>query len=816
MFVRSSRSGARRALAPVGPIGLGLALALSGASALRAQDAGAAVSPPASQAQSQTQAPPQAQPGSQTTSQSQSQTGSTSPTGVREVVDVVGVTPIDDYGVPRSAVAANVQAVSAEAFSDRPGATVGGILQTQLASVHLNEAQANPFQPDLQFRGFVGSPLLGLPQGLAVYQDGVRINEPFGDSINWDLVPENAIESLQLTPGSSPLFGLNALGGALSIRTKTGFTSPGTSARVDGGSFGRRWVEAESGGHGERLSYFVAGRLLAEDGWRDFSPSRERQLFGNVEWHGADSIAGGTVTLGSNRLIGNGPLPIQLLEQDRRTIFTYPDQTETSLAQVALHGRRAFGREVTIDGTIFYRPTTIRTINGDDSDYEACEADAFAGYICGEDGDGDPVVDRAGGFVPAPGEDDELNGTNNTSRTTSHGWGGTLQATVRKPLGTRANYFIAGVAVDGARSRYEADTELATLTAQRGTVGSGIFDAGAAVRLRTTGRHAGFYLADYLTIVPKVTVSAAARYTHSAIDLRDQLGDALTGHHTYDRVDPSVGVTRAMGRGVTAFANFGISSRVPTPSELSCADPDAPCRLPNAFVSDPPLDAVVARTFEVGARGGARRFTWAGSVFRTQSTDDILFISSGALTNTGHFENVGDTVRTGLELSVSGRVTPAIRWNAAYTNLVATFASPLVLSSPNHPDAVGGEIAVPAGSRLPSVPRQNLKGTLTASIGRTTVSGNVAYLSSQYLRGDEANLLPPIDGHVVVNLSASHVLGKYVQVTGRIANLFGAEYNTFGVLGEADDVLGDDYDDTRFLSPAAPRAAWVGLEVLLP
>jgi hypothetical protein len=706
--------------------------------------------------------------------------------------------------------------VSASDFSDQPGATFGDILETQLASVHLNEAQSNPFQPDLQFRGFVGSPLLGLPQGVAVYQDGVRINEPFGDSINWDLVPQNAIESVQMTPGSSPLFGLNALGGAISIRTKTGFTSPGTSVRVDGGSFGRRWVDASSGGHDDRLSYFVSGRLLAEDGWRDFSPSRQRQLFGNVEWHGTDSIVGGTVTVGSNRLIGNGPLPVQLLEENRKAVFTYPDQSETSLAQMALHARRALSRDVTIDATVFYRPATIRTINGDDSDYEACVSEAFAADICVEDGDGDPVIDRAGQVVRAPGDGAELNGTNNTSKTTSRGWGGTLQATVTKHVAGRANYFIAGMAIDGAHTRYEADTELATLTADRGTIGSGIFDANAAVRLRTTGHHAGVYLADYLTVVPTVTVSAAARYTHSTIDLHDQIGDALNGSHAYNRVDPSIGVTRDMGRGVTAFANFGISSRVPTPSELSCADPDAPCRLPNAFVADPPLDAVVARTFEVGGRGGSRQLIWAGSVFRTRSTDDILFISSGALTNTGHFENVGDTVRTGLELSASGLVTARIRWTAAYTNLVAAFDSPLVLSSPNHPDAVDGEIAVPAGSRLPGVPRHDLKGTVTATVGRTTFGGDVAYLSSQYLRGDEANLLPVIDGHVVVDVSASHVLGKYVQVTGRIANLFGAEYNTFGLLGEADGVLGEDYDDPRFLSPAAPRAAWVGVEVLLP
>ena len=82
--------------------------------------------------------------------------------------------------------------------------------------------QSNPFQADINYRGYTASPLLGTPQGLSVYMDGVRLNQPFGDVVSWDLIPRLAIASTTLMPGSNPLFGLNTLGGALAIQTKDG------------------------------------------------------------------------------------------------------------------------------------------------------------------------------------------------------------------------------------------------------------------------------------------------------------------------------------------------------------------------------------------------------------------------------------------------------------------------------------------------------------------------------------------------------------------------------------------------------------------
>jgi outer membrane receptor protein involved in Fe transport len=333
------------------------------------------------------------------------------------------------------------------------------------------------------------------------------------------------------------------------------------------------------------------------------------------------------------------------------------------------------------------------------------------------------------------------------------------------------------------------------------------------VRLRTSVRHTGLYAANFFDVTPRLTVSGSARYNHSLIELRDQLGEALTGTHRFSRLNPAGGLTYQLPRRVTLYGSISVASRVPAPSELSCADPEDPCRLPNAFVSDPPLEQVITRTLEGGVRGGTRGIDWNASAFRSTNDDDIIFISSGALTNTGHFANVGSTVRQGIELTASGTASPAVRWRTAYSYLRAQFDRALTLSSPNHPDENGGEIEVDAGNFIPGVPRHNLKADIAATIAGLSLGGSVAYTSSHVLRGDEANLLPAVRGAAVVGLTAGYPLHERVRITGRVTNLFNRRYETFGLLGEADDVLGDDYGDPRFLSPAAPRAAWAGLEI---
>ena len=106
-------------------------------------------------------------------------------------------------------------------------------LERVVPGVTLAAPSGNPFLPDVEYRGFVSSPVSGTPQGLAVYQNGVRINEAFGDTVNWDMIPTFAIASMDMI-SNNPAFGLNALGGASNIKMKDGFTVSGGKFEVAG------------------------------------------------------------------------------------------------------------------------------------------------------------------------------------------------------------------------------------------------------------------------------------------------------------------------------------------------------------------------------------------------------------------------------------------------------------------------------------------------------------------------------------------------------------------------------------------------------
>jgi iron complex outermembrane receptor protein len=728
-----------------------------------------------------------------------------------EVIDVVGTTPLGST-VDADRIAANVQTVSGEELRRLGALDLADFMRRNLGSVFVNEAQSNPLQPDVQYRGFVGSPLLGLPQGLAIYQDGVRVNEPFGDTVNWALIPENAIDSVYLVPGANPLFGLNALGGALSIRTKSGATNPGTHAELLGGSFGRRGIQAETGGtHGDALDYFVAASRLEEDGWRAFSPTAADQLFAKVGGRSDDARFEVSLTAADTDLIGNGAAPVDLLEIDRKAIYTRPDLTENRLRLLNVMGERSVSSRLTVAGNLYVRNSDSRTLNGDDSDFEECAS--TPGFMCEEEDDGEALLaDENDNPIVA---DDDLEGaTVNRTSIEQEGLGLGVQATLRGTLGGRGNQLTVGVAHDEGDIAFAASTELGALDATRGAVGGGVFVGDAFTGLEATTENTGVYIANILSVDDATTLTLSGRYNRTHVVLEDQLGEELNGDHRFARFNPAVGVTTRIDDGLTFYASYSEANRAPSPVELTCADEDDPCRLPNAFVADPPLEQVVASTLEAGLRGGRESLRWHVGWFSTTNDDDIIFISAGALTNEGYFDNVGETRREGLELNARGIAAERFRWSLDYTRLDATFRDAFVVPSPNNPAAIDGEIAVEAGDRLPLVPEHLLKAGL--EIGATdalTFGASVVAASGQHYRGDEGNLVEEVDGYALLNLRLEYRFGERASFFLNIDNVLDEEYATFGVFGEADEVLGDDFEDPRFLGPGAPRAAWAGVRV---
>ncbi len=696
---------------------------------------------------------------------------------IEERVEVVGVTPIHGIGLPAAKVPANVQVFTAADADAARTLDVPSLLAERAAGVQTSDAQAGTFQPDLLFRGFAGSPLLGASEGLAVYQDGVRVNDPFGDTIHWDLLPSAAIASINLMPGSNALFGLNALGGALSIQTKDGFDFPGHRVLFTTGSFARHHVEAQSGGSRGSLAYFASATLTDERGWRDFSPSTVRRLFGDLAWRRSTTAVTIRATGASNRLTGNGPAPIALVEEDRDAVFTHPDRTDNDAALVTADARRQTSDTLLVEGVAYYRYGRTQSFNGDLAD-----------------------------------EDDGFDALNNLSDTRGRAAGASAQLTQTARLGGRDNHFIAGAGIDTAGTTFHFASERAFLTPDRGTTRTGVFDEEAFVHLRSRMHTASAFLTDTWSATPAISLTASARVNWTRLRLRDQLGTALTGNHRFVRVNPATGLTWQARPSLTLYGSYTQSSRVPTPVELTCADPEDPCRLPNAFVADPPLDQVIAGTWEGGIRQSRERTRWAAAAFSTIVHDDIIFVSSGTLRGEGHFQNVARTRRRGLEATVEYDVAKRLSATAAYTWQRATFGVPMRIASRFHPEAHGNEIAVERGDRLPGVPAHAGKLALTAAItDRFTLGAGVRAQSGQFLRGDEANLLEAAPGFLVVNAHARRRLSDRLHLIVQAQNLLDARYYTFGVLGDASLVDGDD--DPRFLSPGAPRAVWGGVEI---
>jgi outer membrane receptor protein involved in Fe transport len=732
---------------------------------------------------------------------------------------VTATTPVHGSHLPKDHVAANVQSISAVDLEAHKSLDLSGYLGEAAGSVSVNGAASNPLQPDLQYRGFLASPLLGAPQGLSMYLDGVRLNEPFGDTINWDLIPVNAIQSVNVIPGSNPIFGLNTLGGALSLETKTGFSDPGLDASFLSGSWNRKVVRAEGGQHGDKLAVFAAAQYFDEDGWREASPSRAEQAFVAGSYQNAGTTVDLSLMGANTSLTGNAAAPEQLLAMDRGAVFTTPDTTENQLFMGTLRGERPLATHVRLSGVAFARTNRTRSVNGDQREWSECMA--TPGVLCSVDDNGNelPVKDSARANVMFMGSYDAALNRTDTRQTS---YGASAQLAVDAPVAKRENHLYVGAEADQARIRFRSSTTVGTLDGERNTIDSGFLDPASPIAVDGTVNDLGLYATDTFSLRPDLFFTASARFTFTELSLRDQVTGDLTGDHSFHRLNPAVGLSYQPRRWLGAYAGYSESNRAPTAVELTCASPTDPCRLPNAFAADPDLAQVVARTFEAGVRGAVRpgpaRLSYDLSAFRTVNSNDILFITSGVVANQGYFANVGDTRRQGLEANLSGNVRfgdgQRITWSAFYTFLDATFETPFTALSATHPDAVNGQIPVPSGAHIPSIPRHIVKVGLgyLSSFG-LSAGVNVVGNSSQYLRGDEANRLAPIPGYVIVNARVAFRFWSHAQVFLLADNLFDASYSTFGVLGNATNVLGPGYDSPRFLGPGAPRAAWAGIDL---
>ncbi len=789
-------------------------------------------------------------------------------------VDVVAPTPLPGTDIPLDELPLPVQTASARDLEQSHSLDLSDLLNQRLSGVHINQNQENPFQPDVNYRGYTASPLLGTPEGISVYMDGVRQNQPFGDVVAWDLIPKIAISEVALVPGSDPLFGLNTLGGAISVTTKDGFSAPGLALSVNGGSFGRRAGEAEYGGstsHG--LTWYVAGNLFREGGWRQFSPSEVRQTFAKVGWQNARTYVGMSFGYADNWLTGNGLQDTRFLAQHYSSVYTIPDITWNHSPFFNMSVRHVASARLSFSGNAYFRHIAADTTNGDINDnsfdqslYNLSAADVAALNAAGYRGfpttgnatsepypfwrciaqglEKDEPAEKCTGLI-----------TNTFNRQSNYGLSG------QGAWLASHNRLTFGAGWDRSSTIFQQGSQFGYLNADHLTItGINAFADGSTtqddvpvdtrVNLHGLVNTFSVYATDTITVGRSLAVTLSGRYNRTSLDNLDRLPAApvdgsrgsLTSNNRFTRFNPAVGFTYTPVHAVSLYFNYSEASRAPTSIELGCADPNDPCNLPNALVGDPPLKQVVTRTFEAGLRGTVENnLRWNIGWFRGENHNDLLFVASPQ-TGFGYFTNFGQTRRQGIEASVAGKIK-RLMLGANYTFLDATYQSAETVgagsnSANNAGRGLDGDITVQPGDDIPLIPRNIFKAFAEFQLGaKLSIDLDFEAVGRSFARGNENNMDQPdgiyylgqgfSPGYGVLNAGAQYQVHKRVQLFVQVNNVLDHRYYTAAQLGPTPydnagnfiprpfpAVSGDfPIRHTTFFAPGAPIGAWAGIRV---
>jgi iron complex outermembrane receptor protein len=738
---------------------------------------------------------------------------------------VYPTSPAASGSVDVDKIPASINAVDTTQIRRTDSLNITNALEQYVPGVSLKEVTGNPFQPNVDFRGFVASPVVGTPQGLAVYQNGVRINEAFSDTVNWDLIPTSAIRSLTVVT-NNPAFGLNALGGAIVMQMKDGFTYHGAEVDIMGGSYGRIQGSAQWGKQVDN-NYAVYGAVegLHDNGFRNFSSSDVRRFYGDVGYRNDGNEFHLNMGLANNNLAGPSTVPVELLQQFWGATYTTPQINANKVGYVNLTAKVEATPTWTFEGTAHLRGFNQKNQDGNPTGTQPCVDPSL---LCFGD-DTAPAFGLNGVQLSNPFPTGAVLGE--IDRTTIHSttFGVSGQATNSDQLFGHDNRFLMGASYEGSATRFTASAELGTIGQNYVVSGSGIFlgQSGSPVSigpvaLRATNQYGGIYALDTFNVTDKFAVTAGGRFNSALVELDDQIGTSLNGTNTYNRFNPMIGGTYQITSEVTAYGGYSEANRVPTPLELGCADPNNPCLIAAFLVSDPPLKQVVSHTFEAGLRGTKElnigTLGWKVGAFRATNTDDILAIPSPALQGFGYFQNVGSTRREGIEAEINLK-SKALQFHASYVLVDARFLNALQVGS-NSPFAdANGNVQILPGNQIPGVPRQRIKaGVEYAVTDAWKVGGDALFFSDQYFVGDDSNQAAKLPSYTVFNVHTSYQIDKNVQLYGRIDNLLDNRYATLGTFFDTTAVPnfangGAPFTDPRSVSPARPRAFYAGMRV---
>lgn len=767
---------------------------------------------------------------------------------------VVRALPLDDRAASAPFTG---DATSAADIARTGGLSVLEALAQHTPGAFLSDVNGNPYAQVLDVRGFTASPQQGQPQGLAVYLGGVRLNEAFGDTVNFDLVPAIAVEQADVLTGD-PAFGLNALGGALAFTMKTGKTLQGGGLTVEGGSFGRAGGSAEFGGRWGEWSLYAAAEGEGEDGWRQRSPSSTTRLYADLGRDFGSTLEAHLIGAASASILGVvGPTPVDLLAQDRTAVFTSPQKTRNDAAILALNLKWKGPARWTLTGDLHGRAFNQAHVDGNDANVEGCsirttnplygtlclEDDAFprairpaaaAFQVLGPDNRPIPCPTLAGGGRSCAGVP---YGTVDRTHTDAFTLGTAVQAGWSGEVFGRKSRFSVGGAVDGSSFRFASHSELGLIgpdlvvapSAAAPGQGAPIHTAGLIgyAPLAIGGRRTdgGAYAVEVLELTDALTLTVSGRWNTTDLRITDKLGTSpdLNGAHTFSRFNPQAGLDWRVAPAVTLHAAYSEGSRAPTPLELSCADPARPCLLENALVADPTLKQVVSRTSELGVFGSTRllgaRLGWRLTGFDTAVDHDIIALPS-EIQGRGYYANVPRTRRLGVELGADLRAGTVDAY-LGYSHVEATYRFAGHLAAGSNPTAdTAGKIAVQPGDAIGGVPQDRLKlGADWRATTRLTLGGDLMAIGPQRYVGDENGALPKLPGWTSVNLHAKLKLSPRFELSVQVYNLLDQSYATYGTFfdGQGVQVAGSllpNDADPRSLTPAAPRSGRLGVRYL--
>ena len=746
--------------------------------------------------------------------------------------------------------------LSADDVSRMGSPNVTDVLFQRIPGLSLSDPNGNSALQEIQYRGFAASPLQGRPQGLAVYMNGIRINEAFGDTVNWDLIPTNAIQRADVW-SSNPVFGLNALGGAVSLQMKNGFTYQGFEAEALGGSFGRLSGGLQYGAQKGDVAVYVAAQGLRDDGWRDRSPTDIVRLYADLGWRNDRAELHLTGAAATTSFGAAAATPVQLLDRDYRAIFTVPQTTDNEMALLALNGTYALSDTWSVQSNVYGRAFKQVHIDGNAGEFERCSNSAsarFQNHVCLQD-DGFPpptpvttafrdqfaILDQNNNAIPCPAGAGNTcasipYGTIDRTETKATTFGLSLQATNTGELFGHGNHFTVGASLDHSTVDFTArstlgfiNRDLSVTTKNPGIPGLGsvihtLGDVGVGtVDLTATNTYYGVYAVETFDITERLAVTLGGRVNVATLSLRDQLGTSpdLNSDATYSRFNPLAGVAYKILPGVSAYAGYSESNRVPTPLENGCSNATKPCLIESFLVADPPLKQVVGKTYEAGLRGNVPvidgTLDWKVGLFRVDSIDDIVQLAS-VIQGRGFFQNIPATRRQGVETSVQYQSS---RWlaYASFSFIDATYQFTGALPSPNNPFAdADGNVRVVPGKHIPGIPQHQAKLGFDYTVTSAwKVGGDIAVVGNRYFVGDDANQNAQLSGYSVVNVHTSYEITKNVQIFALVNNLFDKRYALFGTFfdpqGVANAGLPIALTDRRTEVFGPPLSAYGGVRV---